>query len=51
MSYMKPYKARLLLVGICIVISATTTSAAALFMKELIDGYIAPCLLYTSRCV
>ena len=44
LSYMKPYKARLILVCICIVLSAVTNSVAALFMKNLIDGYIVPML-------
>ena len=47
MSYMKPYRARLVLVGVCIVISAMTTSMAALFMKTLIDDYIVPMLTQT----
>ena len=47
MSYMKPYRARLVLVGVCIVISAMTTSVAALFMKTLIDDYIVPMLTQT----
>lgn len=42
LSYMKPYKSRLILVCICILFSALTTSAAALFMQQLIDGYILP---------
>jgi len=42
LSYMKPYKARLIVVCVCIVLSAITNSAAALFMRQLIDGYIIP---------
>ncbi len=42
LSYMSPYKSRLVLVCICILISSVTTSMAALFMKQLIDGYILP---------
>ena len=42
LSYMRPYKSRLVLVCICILISSVTTSMAALFMKQLIDGYILP---------
>ena len=42
LSYMKPYKARLVLVCVCIVLSAMTASVAALYMRQLIDGYILP---------
>ena len=48
MSYMKPYRARLVLVGVCIVVNALTTSVAALFMKTLIDDYIVPMLTVTA---
>ena len=41
-TYLKPYRARLVLVGICILFSALVTAAAALFMQLLIDGFIIP---------
>ncbi|MBQ1281973.1 MAG: ABC transporter ATP-binding protein, partial [Oscillospiraceae bacterium] len=41
-TYLKPYRARLILVGICILFSALVTAAAALFMQLLIDGFIIP---------
>jgi len=42
LSYMKPYKVRLVLIAVCLVFSALIGVAAALFMKLLIDGYIIP---------
>ena len=47
-SYMKPYRARLVIVCIFIVFSAATNSVAALFMRQLIDGYIVPMLTTTA---
>ena len=40
--YMKPFKAQLILVAICIVVSSIASVAASLFIKTLIDDYIMP---------
>ena len=45
LSYLKPYRAKLVLVTICIVISAIVSVASSLFLQTLIDDYIAPLLL------
>ncbi|MEG1973243.1 MAG: ABC transporter transmembrane domain-containing protein, partial [Oscillospiraceae bacterium] len=45
LSYMKDYKFQCGLVIICILISSISSVASSLFMKTLIDGYIAPLLL------
>jgi ATP-binding cassette subfamily B protein len=45
LSYLKPYKFRLLLVFACIIISAIASSASSIFLKTLIDDYIEPLLL------
>ena len=44
LSYMKAYKGRLVLVTICILLSAVASAASSMFLKTLIDGYIAPLL-------
>ncbi|MGN0520051.1 MAG: ABC transporter ATP-binding protein, partial [Candidatus Fimenecus sp.] len=43
-SYMKEYKALLVLVVICILLSAIASAASALFLQSLIDDYIVPLL-------
>ena len=40
LSYMSEYRFRLILVGICILISAAASAASALFLQTLIDQYI-----------
>ena len=42
LSYMGEYKMRLIIVGICIVISAGASAASSLFVKTLIDDNIMP---------
>lgn len=48
LSYMKPYRPRLVIVGICIVFGALVNAMAALFMGQLIDDYISPMLLQSA---
>lgn len=48
MTYITKYKIRILLVVLCIIISALTSVASSLFLKTLIDDYIAPLLLASS---
>ena len=43
-SYMKEYKALLVLVVVCILLSAIASAASALFIQVLIDDYIVPLL-------
>lgn len=45
MTYITKYKIRILLVALCIIISALTSVASSLFLKTLIDDYITPLLL------
>ena len=45
LSYLSPFKARLTVVVICILISAVSGVMGALFLQTLIDHYIAPMLL------
>ena len=45
LAVMGQYKARMILVIICILLSAVATVASSLFIKTLIDDYIAPLLL------
>ena len=45
LSYLSIYKFRLLLVVICILVSAVASVASSLFMQSLIDDYITPMLL------
>ena len=40
--YMKPFRKRLILVVVCIVVSALASVASSLFIKTLIDDYILP---------
>ena len=47
-SYLKGYRAYLVIVLVCIVISSITGVAGSMFLKELIDGYISPLLLETN---
>ncbi len=44
-SYIGKYKVRLLIVFICIIISAAASVSSSLFLKTLIDDYITPMLL------
>lgn len=44
LSYMAEYKVRLILVVICILISAAAGAASSLFLKTLVDDYIVPLL-------
>nr|WP_246798223.1 ABC transporter ATP-binding protein [Alkalibacter rhizosphaerae] len=45
LTYFKAYKFSLLLVALCIIVSAVTSAAASLFLRTLIDDYITPLLL------
>ena len=47
MTYLAPYKGRLILVVICILISSGAGVASSLFLQTLIDTYIQPLLLAT----
>lgn len=49
-SYMKEYKGQLILVVICILLSAIASAVSSLFLQSLIDDYITP-LLSTSAPV
>ncbi len=40
--YMKPFRKRLILVVVCIIVSALASVASSLFIKTLIDDYILP---------
>ncbi len=42
--YLKPFRARLIVVFVCILLSALTSVVSALFLRTLIDGYITPLL-------
>ncbi|MEA4965200.1 MAG: ABC transporter ATP-binding protein [Oscillospiraceae bacterium] len=42
---MKPYRARLVVVAVCIIFGALINAMAAIFMGKLIDNYITPMLL------
>ncbi len=44
LSYMAEYKFRLILVILCIVLSAAASAGSSLFLKTLIDNYIVPLL-------
>lgn len=48
LSYMAEYRVRLIIVGICIVISAAASAASALFLQILVDQYIIPLLGQTN---
>ena len=45
LSYMKRYRGQLVVVAVCILISAITGVAGSLFLQTLIDDYISPLLL------
>ncbi|MGN1193384.1 MAG: ABC transporter ATP-binding protein [Dorea sp.] len=45
MSYMKEYRGRMIVVVICILLSAIASAASSLFLQTLIDEYIAPMLV------
>lgn len=45
LTYLKPYRFRLILVAICIVASAVVNVMSSLFLQTLIDKYISPLLL------
>lgn len=47
-SYMTDYKVQIVLVVICILLSAVANAAGSLFIQKLIDGYITPLLLEKS---
>ena len=44
LSYMRAYKGTLVLVTICILLSAVASAASPMFLQKLIDGYIVPML-------
>ncbi len=45
LSYLKPFSFRLLVVLLCIVLSAVTAVISSMFLRTLIDDYISPLLL------
>jgi len=45
LSYMKAYRFQLILVFVCIAVSASASVMSSLFLQQLIDDYIAPLLL------
>ncbi|MGN1165712.1 MAG: ABC transporter ATP-binding protein [Lachnospiraceae bacterium] len=45
MFYMKEYRGRMVVVAICILLSAIASAASSLFLQTLIDDYIAPMLM------
>jgi ATP-binding cassette subfamily B protein len=49
LSYLKPFRFRLALVLVCILISAVVGVIGALFLRTVIDGYITPMLVSGSR--
>jgi ATP-binding cassette, subfamily B, multidrug efflux pump len=44
LGYLKPYRGTLVLVTICIILSALASAASAMFLQTLIDSYIVPLL-------
>jgi len=48
LGYLKPYRLRLLLVMLCIVVNAVATASAATFLGRVIDDYITPMLASAS---
>ena len=48
LSYMGEYKKTLVLVVVCIFVSAAASAASSMFLQTLIDDYIAPLLLADS---
>ena len=45
LTYLGKYKGRLVIVGICMIISSVSSVALSLFIKSLIDNYIEPLLM------
>lgn len=45
LGYLKPYRGRLVLVTVCIILSAFVSVVSSLFLQTLIDDYIAPLLV------
>ena len=41
-SYMKEYRSTLIIVVVCIILSAVASAASSLFLQTLIDDYITP---------
>ncbi len=48
LTYLKPFRFRLIFVFVCIVLSAITGVVSSVFLRTLIDDYIAPLLLQAS---
>lgn len=48
LSYMKPYKGRLVFVTVCILLSSIASAVSSLFLQSLIDEYIVPLLSSSS---
>ena len=48
LGYLKPYRAKLILVCICILISSAASVASSLFIQTLVDDYISPLLLQSN---
>lgn len=44
LGYLKPYRGTLVLVAVCIILSALASAASAMFLQTLIDSYIVPLL-------
>ena len=44
LSYLKPYRGTLIIVTICILLSAIASAASSMFLQTLIDSYIVPML-------
>ncbi len=49
LGYLKPYRLRLLVVLLCIVLNAVATASAATFLGRIIDDYITPMLASASE--
>ena len=49
LSYLKPFRLRLSVVLVCLLISAVAGVIGAMFLRTLIDGYITPMLISGSR--
>ena len=50
LSYMRAYKGTLVLVTVCILLSAVAGAASSMFLQKLIDGYIVPMTRCLKRC-
>ena len=48
LAYLKPYRLRLALVLVCVILNAVATAAAATFLGEVIDNHIMPMLAQAS---